>query len=135
MPTNPWLKSLSDSIQSYSTTHIQLHIQVNGQSMFPYIDSGSNFTLVSYIMAKRLGILDSIKKSKQVRLAGVSSFRLLGSSSISVRIGKIVLQMDVKIVDTKEFDMLLGLDFLIPHRAVLNLDTMYLTLQDDISKQ
>lgn len=80
------------------------------------------------LAAKRLGILDTIKTSRSIRIAGVSSFRVVGAANIEIIINKTMFPVSVQVVDTQEFDMLLGLDFLMPHRAILDLSQMSLCL-------
>lgn len=42
--------------------------------------------------------------------------------------GKHTFSVPVSVVETTEFDMLLGLDFLLPHRSILDLGEMTLCL-------
>lgn len=72
MPTNEWFRSLHESIHTPPKTHIQCQVIVRDSAVFPYIDTGSNFTLVSTMAMKRLGLLDALKTSRIVSIPGVS---------------------------------------------------------------
>lgn len=141
-----------EGLENDDTTVVPLHMQINPLLQIPcsiqlastmerltpvdtFVDTGAQVSVLSYQAASRAGVLQMIDRRYSGHALGVGQCRVLGRLPAGVLTlylhGEMVEAPAVTVLEHTNdgVDLLLGLDFLREHLAVLNLRTEEMTIQ------
>ena len=97
-------------------------VSILGQELCIFIDSRSTYSYISYKLAHRLRMEDEDLN------VGLCVSTLIGDTMIANRvcrnyeigIGKVRLRVDLVIIPLRDFDLILGIDWLFEHHILMN---------------
>ncbi|CAL8118976.1 unnamed protein product [Orchesella dallaii] len=103
--------------------------KVNGQLVKAFVDSGCQDTTMSEECAKKCNLTHLIDSQVSGVVIGIGTQRLVGRVHLSpIQIGDAVLTSSIYILENLKVDMLLGLDFLLRHNCVIDLQRKVLII-------
>eukprot|EP00980_Cylindrotheca_fusiformis_P005176 scaffold1106_cov126-Cylindrotheca_fusiformis.AAC.2 len=87
------------------------------------IDTGAQSSVISAMLAKRLGIYNLMDKSQQGIASGVGRARILGRiQNALVTLGHVEFHMEFMVLDVPESLLLLGLDQMRKYKCIVDLE-------------
>lgn len=106
-----------------STSTIEVNVDINGHTVAVVIDTAAQVTIISDKFYNFLSKKPSILKV-QLHTAGRDlSMKGFKVGPVSVSLGSQVFTVEEVYISPIDDNMLLGLDFLLEHRMVVNMDT------------
>ena len=97
---------------STSTTPVKCNIKLRNKPYQAIIDSGASISMISYQIVKELGLKIGSPSSSLIVSATGPSTRPLGIiQNLPIEIEGITIPMDVKVMDSTSYSLLLGNDW------------------------
>ncbi|CAL8118979.1 unnamed protein product [Orchesella dallaii] len=110
-------------------TMLYIDCKVNGQLVKAFVDSGCQNTVMSEECAKRCNLTYLIDSRFSGVAVGVGTQRIVGRVHLRpIQIGDAFLASSFSILQNQRIDMLLGLDFLLQHNCLIDLERKVLVI-------
>jgi len=87
------------------------------------VDIGASMSIMVTSVVRELGIMHLLAGHETYKTAsGIVTHALRRINELPVKVGRIICQMIFLVVDTNNYDLLLGLDFLIKIGAIVDVE-------------
>eukprot|EP00768_Dysnectes_brevis_P000593 gnl/Dysnectes_brevis/11303_a23662_99.p2 GENE.gnl/Dysnectes_brevis/11303_a23662_99~~gnl/Dysnectes_brevis/11303_a23662_99.p2 ORF type:complete len:263 (+),score=100.19 gnl/Dysnectes_brevis/11303_a23662_99:21-809(+) len=102
-----------------ATSMLYLRLRINGSPLIGMVDTGAQMSVISHRLAKRVGLEPIIDRRMQGTVIGAGSAKIIGKIHlVQLQVDSVFLPCSLMVVES-ELDLLLGIDMLRRHRAVI----------------
>jgi predicted aspartyl protease len=109
--------------KTHRSKTLHLLVEINNYVVEGLVDTGASMSVVAVVVVRELGMMHLVTGSETYKTAsGVVTQALGRIDEVPVKVGGVQCAMTFMVVDTDSYDVLLGLDFLIKIRAVVDVE-------------
>jgi predicted aspartyl protease len=120
--TAPTIRQISINKTHRSKT-LHLPVEMNSYVVEGLVDTTASMSVMAAVMVRELGMMHLVTGSETYKTtSGVVTQALGQIDEVSVKVGSVQCTMTFMVVDTDNYDVLLGLDFLMKIEAIVDVE-------------
>lgn len=111
------------------TTAAKCNVKVNGESMKAIIDSGASVSVITNKLRKQLEIPIERKSKEVLVAANGEKVVAIGETEIEIEIGEWIIPIEVRIVESKDKTLIIGMNTLEDLKARIDIENSTLKIE------
>ncbi|CAK7323851.1 unnamed protein product [Dovyalis caffra] len=118
-----WAAALEYNPEAFArVVMLYVDMEVNGEPLKAFVDSGAQSTIISKSCAERCGLLRLLDQRYKGIAHGVGQSEILGRIHVApIKIGNIFYPCSFMVLDSPNMEFLFGLDMLRKHQCIIDL--------------
>jgi predicted aspartyl protease len=109
--------------KTHMSKTLHLSVEINGYLIEGLVDTGASMSVMATAVVREMGMMHLVSGSETYKTASGMVTQAMGRiDEMSVKTGGVQCAMTFMIVDIDNYDMLLGLDFLIKIEAIVDVE-------------
>ncbi len=109
--------------KTHMSKTLHLSVEMNDCLIKGLVDTGVSMSVMAAVVVREMGMMHLISRSETYKTASGMVTQAMGRiDEVSVKAGGVLCTMTFMVVDTDNYDMLLGLDFLIKIGAIVDVE-------------
>jgi predicted aspartyl protease len=109
--------------KTHESKTLHLIVEINNYVVEGLVDTGAFMSVMVIVVIKKLGMMHLVTGSETYKIVlGVVTQALGRIDEVLVKVGNIHYTTTYMVVDTNNYDILLGLDFLIKFGAIMDVE-------------
>jgi predicted aspartyl protease len=109
--------------KTHESKTLHLIVEINNYVVEGLVDTGAFMSVMVIVVIKKLGMMHLVTGSETYKIVlGVVTQALGRIDEVFVKVGNIHYTTTYMVVDTNNYDILLGLDFLIKFGAIMDVE-------------
>ncbi len=109
--------------KTHRSKTLHLSVEINSYLIEGLVDTGVSMSVMAAAIVRELGMMHLVAGSETYKTASGIVTQAMGRiDEVSVKAGGVPCAMTFMVVDTNNYDVLLGLDFLIKIRAIVDVE-------------
>jgi hypothetical protein len=109
--------------KTHRSKTLHLSVEINGYLIEGLVDTDASMSVMAAVVVRELGMMHLVSRSETYKTASRIVTQAMGRiDELSVKAGGVQCAMTFMVVDTDNYDVLLGLDFLIKIGAIIDVE-------------
>jgi len=109
--------------KTHRSKTLHLLVEVNSYLVEGLVDTGASMFVMAAVVVRELGLMHLVSGSETYKTASGMVTQALGRiDEVPIKVGSVQCTMTFMVVDTDNYDVLLGLDFLIKIGAIVDVE-------------
>jgi predicted aspartyl protease len=109
--------------KTHRSKTLHLSVEINGYLIEGLMDTGASMSVMAAAVVREMGMMHLVSRSETYKTASGIVTQAMGRiNEVSIKTGSVQCLMTFMVVDTDNYDVLLGLDFLIKIGAIVDVE-------------
>jgi len=109
--------------KTHRSKTLHLSVEINSYLIEGFVDTGASMSIMTTAVVRELGLMHLVSGSETYKTASGAVTQALGRiEEVPIKAGGVQCNMTFMVVDTNNYDVLLGLDLLIKIGAIVDVE-------------